>query len=52
MNRVHSLLDKYDIGCTCSPIFGKSGMKWLKAIKLGCNDQGSDQQLHTQYRVS
>lgn len=39
MNRVHSLLDKYDMGCTSSHIFGKRGMMWLKAIKLEGNDQ-------------
>ena len=39
MNRVHSLLDKYDMGCTSSHIFGKRGMMWLKDIKLEGNDQ-------------
>ncbi len=38
MNRVHSLLDKYDVGYTYSYIFGKKGMRWLKAIKLEGND--------------
>lgn len=33
------MLDKYDMGCTCSHIFGKKGMRWLKTIKLEGNDQ-------------
>lgn len=39
MNRVHSLLDKYDTDCTYSYIFGKKGIRWLKTIKLEGNDQ-------------
>jgi transposase len=27
------------MGCTCSHIFGKKGIRWLKAIKLEGNDQ-------------
>jgi hypothetical protein len=40
MNRVHSLLDKYDVNCiSCSHLFGKKGIKWLKALQLEGNDQ-------------
>ena len=41
MNRVHSLLDKYDLKCRFEHIFGVSGIRWLKSIelKLKGNDQ-------------
>jgi len=39
MNRVHSLLDKYDQKCKYSHIFGVNGIKWLKSIALKGNDQ-------------
>jgi transposase len=41
MNRVHSLLDKYDLKCRYEHIFGVNGIRWLKNIelKLKGNDQ-------------
>jgi transposase len=39
MNRVHSLLDKYDVKCDCDYIFGVKGTRWLKSLKLSDNDQ-------------
>jgi transposase len=39
VNRVHSLLDKYDVNYSCSHLFGKKGLKWLKSLKLDGNDQ-------------
>lgn len=39
VNRVHSLLDKYDVNYSCSHLFGKKGLKWLKSLKLNGNDQ-------------
>lgn len=41
MNRVHSLLDKYDLKCRYEHIFGVNGIRWLKSIelKLKGNDQ-------------
>jgi transposase len=39
VNRVHSLLDKYDAHYSCSHLFGKKGLKWLKSLKLEGNDQ-------------
>jgi len=39
MNRVHSLLDKYDLKCKYSHIFGVNGLRWLKSITLKDNDQ-------------
>ena len=39
MNRVHSLLDKYDLKCNYSHIFGLKGIQWLKSIELKGNDQ-------------
>lgn len=41
MNRVHSLLDKYDLKCKYDHIFGVNGIRWLKSIelKLKGNDQ-------------
>ncbi len=41
MNRVHSLLDKYDLKCRYEHIFGVNGIKWLKSVelKLKGNDQ-------------
>ena len=38
MNRVHSLLDKYDLKCKYDHIFGVNGIKWLKSIELKGND--------------
>ena len=38
MNRVHSLLDKYDLKCKYDHIFGVNGIRWLKSIKLKGND--------------
>jgi transposase len=39
VNRVHSLLDKYDASCDYSHLSGKKGLNWLKSLKLGGNDQ-------------
>lgn len=39
MNRVHSLLDKYDLKCRYDHIFGVNGIRWLKSIELKGNDQ-------------
>lgn len=34
------MLDKYDVNCiSCSHLFGKKGIKWLKALQLEGNDQ-------------
>ena len=38
MNRVHSLLDKYDLKCKYDHIFGVNGIRWLKSIELKGND--------------
>ncbi|MDR4491505.1 MAG: IS110 family transposase [Candidatus Nitrosocosmicus sp.] len=38
-NRVHSLLDKYDMDQPCSHLVGKKGLNWLKSLKLDGNDQ-------------
>lgn len=34
-NRVHSLLDKYDLKPPYNDIFGVNGIPWLKSLKLG-----------------
>ena len=39
MNRVHSLLDKYDVKCDYDNIFGVKGTRWLSSLKLSVNDQ-------------
>jgi len=39
MNRVRSLLDKYDVICDYDNIFGVKGTRWLKSLKLSDNDQ-------------
>lgn len=40
VNRVHSLLDKYDENYDGSHLVSKKGIKWLKSLKLdGNNDQ-------------
>ena len=39
MNRVRSLLDKYDVICDYDNIFGVKGRRWLKSLKLSDNDQ-------------
>jgi transposase len=39
-NRIHSLLDKYDIHCEYVDMFGVHGMAWLRSVKLeNTNDQ-------------
>ena len=43
-NRIHSLLDKYDLECSYGNIFGVNGMVWLHNLKL---DGDSDQLLLT-----
>src|SRR4030095_5467329 len=45
MNRVHSLLDKYDLKCRYEHIFGVNGIKWLKSIKLKGNNNSDQIQL-------
>ena len=49
MNRVHSLLDKYDLKCRFEHIFGVNGIRWLKSIKLKSNNNNSDQIQLTNY---
>ena len=49
MNRVHSLLDKYDLKCRYEHIFGVNGIRWLKSIKLKGNNNNSDQIQLTNY---
>jgi len=39
MNRVHFLLDKYDVKCDYDNIFGVKGTRWLRNLKLSGNDQ-------------
>ena len=39
MNRVHSLLDKYDVECDYDHIFGVKGTRWLRSLKMSDNDQ-------------
>jgi transposase len=39
MNRVRSLLDKYDVICDYDNIFCVKGRRWLKSLKLSDNDQ-------------
>ena len=39
LNKVHSLLDKYDRNFDCSKIFGVKGTRWLNSLKLLGNDQ-------------
>lgn len=39
VNRVHSLLDKYDHSYEGSHLTCKKGMNWLKSLKLDGNDQ-------------
>lgn len=33
-NRIHNLLDKYDLQPTCTELFGKKGLKWLRNLQL------------------
>lgn len=33
-NRIHSLLDKYDLQCECRDMFGVHGLDWLHTLKL------------------
>jgi transposase len=39
-NRIHSLLDKYDLKCAYDDMFGVHGVKWLHSLKLDGHDQG------------
>jgi transposase len=41
-NRIHSLLDKYDLKCEYDHMFGSHGMRWLRILQL---DRGYDQTL-------
>jgi transposase len=33
-NQTHAIVDKHGLSCEYSDMFGKSGMKWLKALEL------------------
>jgi len=37
-NRIHSLLDKYDLECEYDDIFGAHGMRWLHTLQLNGHD--------------
>lgn len=37
-NRIHSLLDKYELECEYDNIFGVHGMEWLHSIKVDGHD--------------
>jgi transposase len=37
-NRIHSLLDKYDLDCEYDDIFGAHGMRWLHTLHLNGHD--------------
>jgi len=37
-NRIHSLLDKYDLECEYDDIFGAHGMHWLHTLQLNGHD--------------
>jgi transposase len=37
-NRIHSLLDKYDLECEYDDIFGAHGMRWLHTLHLNGHD--------------
>jgi len=37
-NRIHSLLDKYDLKCEYDDIFGAHGMRWLHTLQLNGHD--------------
>jgi transposase len=39
MNRLHSLLYRYDVKCDYDHIFGVKGTRWLRSLKLSDNDQ-------------
>jgi transposase len=51
MNRVHSLLDKYDVKCDYDNIFGVKGTRWLRSLKLSDNFQLTTR-IHYADRVS
>ncbi|MGD0422890.1 MAG: IS110 family transposase [Candidatus Bathyarchaeia archaeon] len=38
-NRIHSLLDKYDLKSEFSDIFGKQGLEWLRGLQLPTIDK-------------
>lgn len=38
-NRIHSLLDKYDLECEYDEIFGAHGLRWLHTLQLNGYDQ-------------
>ena len=38
-NRIHSLLDKYDLECEYDSIFGTHGRRWLCTLQLNGHDQ-------------
>lgn len=47
-NRIHNLLDKYDLRCDVSDLFGKRGLEWLRNLQLPAIDKAilnSDLQL-------
>jgi transposase len=33
-NRIHNLLDKYDLQAQCTDLFGKKGLEWLRSLQL------------------
>jgi transposase len=37
-NRIHSLLDKYDLECEYDEIFGAHGLRWLHSLRLNGHD--------------
>ena len=51
MNRVHSLLDKYDLKCRYEHIFGVNGIKWLKSIELKGNNNDQIQLANYIYNI-
>jgi transposase len=38
-NQMHAIVDKHGFSCEYSDMFGKSGMKWLKALELPTLDK-------------
>jgi transposase len=38
-NRIHNLLDKYDLNSEFSDIFGKQGLEWLRGLQLSTIDK-------------
>jgi transposase len=38
-NRIHALLDKYELSYTYTDLFGKQGLEWLRSLQLQTVDQ-------------